>query len=151
MNMRRFELFLAVLALATPSLCLARDIALIADKSNPSSGFSNKEVIKLLKNETARWPDGKKITVYLSDPSSADGRLLLEKTYKITPAELRSFADAQKGSIVILGSDELVLKAVAEHPGALGLVNVYSINSAIKVLRIDGKLPMEAGYLLHAN
>lgn len=149
--MRRLKLFLVAVALLTPSLCLARDIALIADKSNPFSSFSNKEVLKMLKNETARWPDGKRITVYLSDPSSADGKLLLEKTYKMTPAELRSLADAQKGGIVILGSDELVLKAVSEHPGALGVVNVYSINSAIKVLKIDQKLPLEQGYLLHAN
>ena len=149
-NMRRFGLCFVVLVLLTPSVCLARDIALIADKANPASTVSNKELLKLLKNETARWPDGKKIKVYLSDPRSADGRLLLEKIYKMTADELKSFAESQKG-IVILGSDELVLKAVSEHPGALGLVNVYSINSAIKVLKIDGKLPLEQGYLLHAK
>lgn len=149
--MRRFALFLVIATLLAPSLCAARDIALIADKANPFSTLSDKEVIKLLRNETATWPDGKRVTVYLSDPGSADGKLLLEKTYKMTADELKSFAGAQKGGIVILGSDEQVLKAVSAHPGALGIVNVYSINSAIKVLRIDGKLPMEPGYLLHAN
>lgn len=149
--MRRFALFLVIATLFVPSLCLARDIALIADKGNALSSLSNKDVVKLLRNETATWPDGKKVTVYLSDPNSADGKLLLEKTYKMTADELKSFAGTQKGSIVILGSDEQVLKAVGAHPGALGIVNVYSINSAIKVLRIDGKFPMEPGYLLHAN
>lgn len=149
--MRRFALYLTIAALLTPSLCLARDIALIADKENSLSTLSNKDVLKLLKNETVVWPDGKRVTVYLSDPKSADGKLLLEKTYKMTAEELKSFAGAQRGSIVILASDEQVLKAVSGHPGALGVVNVYSINSAVKVLRIDGKLPMESGYLLHAN
>lgn len=149
--MRRFWLSLIAVALLTPSLCLARDIALIADKENPLSTLSNKDALKLLRNETSTWPDGKKVTVYLSDPGSADGKVLLERAYRMTLDELKSFADAQKGSIVILASDEQVLKAVSAHPGALGVVNVYSINSAIKVLRIDGKLPMEPGYLLHAN
>jgi hypothetical protein len=30
-------------------------------------------------------------------------------------------------------------------------VDVYSINSRINVLKIDGKLPLEAGYLLRGN
>jgi ABC-type phosphate transport system substrate-binding protein len=149
--MRRVLLSFVLFALLAPSLCLARDIALVVGKSNPSSAVSNKELVKLLKNENAKWPDGKKVTVYLSNPSSEDGKVLLQKVYRMTPDELKSVAEGQKGSIVILASDEQVLKAVAKDPTAVGAVNVYSINSAIKVLRVDGKLPMEQGYLLHAN
>jgi len=149
--MRRVFLSLTGIVLLLPSWCAARDLALIADKANPSSSISNKEIVKLLRNENARWPDGKKVTVYLSNPNSADGKVLLDKVYGMTAGELKSFADGQKANIVILESDEQVLKAVAGHPGALGAVNVYSINSAIKVLKVDGKLPMEQGYLLHAN
>jgi hypothetical protein len=50
-----------------------------------------------------------------------------------------------------VGSDELVLTLVDTNPGAVGIVNVYSINSRVKVLKVDGKLPMEPGYLLHGN
>ena len=149
--MRGVLLSFAVFVLLAPSLSMARDIALIVDKNNPSSTISNKELLKLLRNENAKWPDGRKVTVYLSNPSSADGKVLLQKIYRMTPEELKSLADSQKGTIVILASDQLVLKAVANDPGAVGAVNVYSINSAIKVLRVDGKLPMEQGYLLHAN
>jgi ABC-type phosphate transport system substrate-binding protein len=150
-NMRAVLLSVVAFVLLAPSLCVARDIALIVDKNNPSSTISNKELLKLLRNENAKWPDGRKVTVYLSNPSSADGKVLLQKIYRMTPDELKSLAESQKGTIVILPSDQLVLKAVANDPGAVGAVNVYSINSAIKVLRVDGKLPMEQGYLLHAN
>lgn len=149
--MRRVGLQVAALILLLPSLSLARDIALIADKANPSSTVNDKELLKILKNEVGKWPDGRKVTIYLSDPTSADGKVVLEKMYKMSANELRSFAEEQKGSIVILPSDEFVLRAVAQHPGALGFVNVYSINSSVKVLKIDGKLPMQQGYLLHAN
>jgi len=40
---------------------------------------------------------------------------------------------------------------VNSNPGAVGIVNVYSINSRVKVLKVDEKLPMEPGYLLHGN
>jgi ABC-type phosphate transport system substrate-binding protein len=149
--MRKFALYCISLVFLTPSLCLARDIAVIADKTNPSAAVSNKELLKLLRTETSKWPDGTRVTVFLSDPTSADGKLLLEKTYGMTPAALKSFAESQKGGIVILGSDDEVLKAVAGQPGAIGVVNVYSINSSVKVLKVDGKLPLEQGYLLHAK
>jgi hypothetical protein len=35
--------------------------------------------------------------------------------------------------------------------GAVGVVDVYSINSSVVVMKIAGKLPMEPGYLLHGN
>jgi len=40
---------------------------------------------------------------------------------------------------------------VASIPGAIGLVDVYSINSSVKVLRVDGKLPFDVGYALKGN
>jgi hypothetical protein len=33
----------------------------------------------------------------------------------------------------------------------VGIVDVYSINSSVKVLRVDGKLPFDAGYPLKGN
>jgi ABC-type phosphate transport system substrate-binding protein len=149
--MRSFSLFCIIFALLTPSLCLARDAAVITHKANPTSTVSKDELLKLLKLEMPRWSDGKKVIVFLSNPASEDGRLFREKTYKMTAAELKAFAATQKGGIVILASDELVVKAVAEYPGSIGVVNVYSISSAVKVLRVDGKLPFEQGYLLHGN
>ena len=149
--MRRFGLYLASVVLLTASLCQARDVAVITDKTNPVSAVTNKDLVKLLRNDTSKWPDGKKVIVFLSDPDSADGKVLLEKTYGMTPAALKVFANGQKGGIVILSSDEEVLKAVAGQPGSLGVVNVYSINSAVKVVKVDGKLPLEQGYLLHGK
>ena len=36
----------------------------------------------------------------------------------------------------------------AEVDGLIEIVDVYSINSAVKVLRVDGKLPFDFGYAL---
>ena len=149
--MRRFALYCISIMLLAPSLCLARDVAVITDKTNPTSTVTNKDLVKLLRTDTAKWPDGKRVIVFLSNPDSDDGKLLLEKTYGMTPAALKTFADGQKGGIVILSSDEEVVKAVAGQPGAIGVVNVYSINSAVKVMKVDGKLPLEQGYLLHGK
>jgi hypothetical protein len=48
-----------------------------------------------------------------------------------------------KGSIIIAGSDDAVLKSVAANRGAIGIVDLFSLTKDIKVLTVDGKLPVE--------
>jgi ABC-type phosphate transport system substrate-binding protein len=54
-------------------------------------------------------------------------------------------------AILIATSDEELVNQVASTPGAVGVVDVYSINSSVAVVKIAGKLPLEPGYLLHGN
>jgi hypothetical protein len=77
--------------------------------------------------------------------------MILQRVFKVKPEEIKSLVDAHKADIRVVASDEVALTLVNTNPGAIGIVNVYSINSRVKVLKIDGKLPMEAGYLLHGN
>lgn len=149
--MRRLWKFFLMAALSVPASCFARDVAVITQKDSASSGINSSDLAKLLKTDSPKWPDGSKIVIILGDPGSAESRSLLEKVFKIAPSDAPNFLDAHKDTIFVLRSDDLVVKAVAGRPGAIGVVNVYSINSAIKVLRVDGKLPLEQGYLLHGN
>jgi hypothetical protein len=50
--------------------------------------------------------------------------------------------------VVIVASEDEMLKSVAAIPGAVGLVDVYSITENVKVIKVDGKLPLEQGYPL---
>ncbi|HLJ27980.1 MAG TPA: hypothetical protein VKY85_14820 [Candidatus Angelobacter sp.] len=138
-------------ALLAPATCLARDVAVITQKDNAFSAINSADLQKLLKTDAPKWPDGSKVVVILGDPGSVESRFLLEKVFKVAPSEMTAFLEGHKDTILVLRSDDLVLKAVAGRPGSIGVVNVYSINSAVKVLRVDGKLPLEQGYLLHGN
>ena len=149
--MKRMKVLCLAVILSTASLCAARDLAVITDKGNITSTVSTADLLKLLKNDMQHWPDGRKVTIFLSNPSSSDAWLLFQKIYNMSAEEARKFADAHKGTIVVMGADELVMKAVAQQPGSIGVVNVYSLNSSVKVMKVDGKLPFEQGYLLHGN
>jgi hypothetical protein len=69
----------------------------------------------------------------------------------MTPEQAQAFVDTHKGSIMVAGSDDAVLKFVAANRGALGIVDLFSITKEVKVLKVDGKLPVEQGYLLMGN
>ena len=150
--MHRVRTFSSVLLLLAAPFCFARDLAIIVNKSNPTSKVTAAELEKLLTAATPNWPDGKKVKIFLTDPLSSENKTILPHAYnKMTPAEIKSLADAHKADIQIVASDDIVLTMVDNNPGAIGIVNVYSINSQVKVLKVDDKLPMEQGYLLHGN
>ncbi len=52
---------------------------------------------------------------------------------------------------MVVDTDEELVNKVASIPGAVGVVDVYAINSSVAVLKIAGKLPLEPAYLLHGN
>jgi ABC-type phosphate transport system substrate-binding protein len=54
-------------------------------------------------------------------------------------------------AILVATSDDELVSKVASDPGAIGIVDVYSINSSVAVVKVAGKLPLEPGYLLHGN
>jgi hypothetical protein len=100
---------------------------------------------------TQKWPDGTAVKVVLRDPSSPEMELLLWRVYKIPPDDLRKFIAGHRDSVVIVDSNEAMLSAVQSIPGAIGLIDVFLINKQVKVIKIDGKLPVEYGYILRGN
>ena len=149
--MYRVRIFFFALVLFAAPLVLARDLAVVVNNSNPTSTVTSAQLEKLLKAVTQNWPDGRRVRVFLTDPGSPETKMILQRAYKISPEEIKRFADAHKPDIQVVDSDEIVLTMVESNPGAIGIVNVYSINSRVKVLKVDDKLPMEQGYLLHGN
>jgi ABC-type phosphate transport system substrate-binding protein len=103
---------------------------------------------KIVRSEVKKWPDGKNIVVVLHKDSEGETETL-ERLIKISPAELKALVAAHKDSIVMADSDADVLKIVQSTPGAVGFVEIHSIDNTVNVVRVDGKLPMESGYLPH--
>src|SRR5579862_1089538 len=139
------------------SLAAARDLAVVSNKSNAVSAISLPELIKVCKGQTNKWPDGKSITFIMRAPSTPEMKLVLDKIYEGPESEVKEIiATANHGrvghpAVMIVDSDEDLVNKVASLPGAIGVVDVYSINSSVAVVKLAGKLPLEPGYLLHGN
>ncbi|HLW86022.1 MAG TPA: hypothetical protein VKR60_12465 [Candidatus Sulfotelmatobacter sp.] len=150
-------MIVSIFLLATVSLAAARDLALISNKANAVSALTLPELVKICKAQTNRWPDGKSVTLIMRAPSAPEAKLLLEKVYELPESGVRELiASANHGrmghpAIMVVDSDEDLVNKVASIPGAVGIVDVYSINSAVAVVKVAGKLPLEPGYLLHGN
>jgi hypothetical protein len=135
----------------------AKDVALISNKgtSVPTMGFA--DVVKVCKGQMGHWPDGKPVTIIMRQPGSAEMKLVEEKIYALSSQDVRELitsanhSRSDRPAIILGGSDEEVIRKVESIPGAVGLVDVYSITGAVSVVKIGGKLPLESGYALHGN
>jgi ABC-type phosphate transport system substrate-binding protein len=128
--------------------CFAHHIAVVVNKDNGLGEVSSAHLAKILRLEVKKWHDGKDVILVLHKNSGGE-MTTLERLNKMSSNELKSFLAAHQGSITTVDSDEDVLKVVETMPGAVGLVDVRSINDQVNVVRVDGKLPMEDGYLPH--
>lgn len=153
----RGVLAFALALLGSASVASAKDIAVVSNKSNTVSSINMPDLVKICKGQTNRWPDGKPLTFITRDPSSSDMKIVLEKVYGMTKEEVAELvAAANHGrtnhpAIVVSTSDEDLVNKVENLPGAVGLVDVYSINGGVTVIKLGGKLPLEPGYPLHGN
>ncbi len=139
------------------SWAAARDLAVVSNKANSLSVITLPDLVKVCKAQTNRWPDGKPVTLIMRAPSAPEMKLFLEKVYELPEAQVKDLiATANHGranhpAIMIVESDEDLVNKVASIPGAVGVVDVYAINSSVSVVKLAGKLPLEPGYLLHGN
>lgn len=123
-------------------------MAVVVNKENGTDNVTAVHLAKIFRSDVKKWPDGKNIVVVLHTNSGGETETL-ERLIKASAAEWKAIIAAHKDSIVIEDSDADVLKRVQSLPGAIGVVDVRSVDSSIKVVRVDGKLPMESGYLPH--
>jgi ABC-type phosphate transport system substrate-binding protein len=138
-------IFVAAFFLATP--CFAHHIAVVVDKDNKTGNITSAHLVKILKGEVKKWPDGKNVVLVLHE--TPDEITTLVRLTKMTNAEVKAMIEERKDSIVRKPSDADVIQAVASTPGAIGLVEEHSISGRVTVVKVDGKLPMESGYLPH--
>jgi len=147
MNGKAQRLFTIIaLAVCLGASCQARNLAVIVEKNNSVGSLSSADLLKVFKFDRAKWPDGKNIVLVLRDPSTPETQTAINSIYHMQPTEFRSLLASHNKSVIIVTSEDEMLKAVASIPGAVGLVDVYSITDHVRVVRVDGKLPLEQGY-----
>jgi len=112
------------------------------------------ELSKLCKGTQKAWADGRSFTLVMKDPESPDMHLAVQKLFGVSGSEAKSAIaklNETRAVVRVVESDEDLLRTVGATPGAIGILDVYAINSSVKVLRVDGKLPFDMGYALKGN
>ena len=143
--MKRLFLSFALL-LATP--CFAHHMAVVVSKTNTVDNMTSAQLGKIFRAEIRKWPDGKGVVLVIHRASPGEA-ITLEHLNKMTATQFQAWAAEHRDSVKFVDSDEDVLTVIETTPGAVGLVDVRSLTDRVKLVRVDGKVPMEDGYLPH--
>ena len=150
----RASAFLGLVSLAAGTFAGIKNMAVVVSAGSKLNDVSLAELAKLSKGVQKTWPDGKNFTLVMKDPESPEMRMAAQKLFGATPGEVKALIaklNEPRLAVKIVENDEDLLRTVEATPGAVGIIDVYSINSAVKVLRVDGKLPFDLGYALKGN
>jgi len=131
-----------------------KNMAVIASAGSKLQDVPLAELAKLCKGAQKTWADGRNFTLVMKDPESPEMHVAVQKLFGVAAGEVKSAIaklNETRTVVRVVESDEDLLRTVEATPGAVGVLDVYAINSAVKVLRVDGKLPFDVGYALKGN
>jgi len=131
-----------------------KNMAVIASAGSKLQDVPLTELAKLCKGTQKTWADGRNFTLIMKDPESPDMRIAVQRLFGVPAGEVKSAIaklNETRTVVRVVETDEDLLRTVEATPGAVGILDVYAINSAVKVLRVDGKLPFDVGYALKGN
>lgn len=148
--MYRYRNLLILLVISCFSLpSFAHHLAVVAAKDNGADSLTTHELVKILKSEMRNWPDGSNVVVVFSKTSPLTLQMM-QRVCNLSETEVKSLIESHPRSFIQVDSDAAVLTIVQGRPGALGIMDVHAImGNQVRVLKIDGRLPMEKGYLPH--
>lgn len=140
--------------LAAGALAGIKNMAVVVSAGSKLADVSLTDLTKLCKGAQKTWPDGKNFMLVMKNPESPEMHVAAQKLFGAAPGETKTIIaklNESRPIVKIVDNDEDLLRTVEATPGAVGIIDVYSINSSVKVLRIDGKLPFDLGYPLKGN
>jgi hypothetical protein len=138
----------------SPGVAAIKNMAVVIAAGSKLSDVPLADLARLCKGVQKAWPDGKNFTLVIKNPESPEMRVAVQKLFGDPSGDFKTAIaklNESRLTVKIVGSDEDLLHIVESTPGAVGILDVYSINSSVKVLRVDGKLPFDAGYALKGN
>ena len=134
---------------------VAQPLAIIVHKSNPVENLTKDELRRILLFERRQWRHGPRYSVALLPAGSRERTAALralcefnEQDYERHLLQLAYTGNSHAQPKELANSVNL-RKFVFNVPGAIGCVRAADVDDTVKVIRIDGQAPGEAGYLLN--
>jgi ABC-type phosphate transport system substrate-binding protein len=158
--MRTKTLLVSLLICLTSLVCIqvaaaqAGAVAVVVNDRNPVTKMSRAELRRIFAGEKRAWSAGLPIKILVRAPGTQE-RVALLKLLGMTEGEYRQYWTLQvfRGEAQTepstLPSNGMQKEALIIYPGAVALVSFQDVKAGMKVLRVDGLMPGEAGYPLN--
>jgi ABC-type phosphate transport system substrate-binding protein len=128
------------------------DLAIIVGKNCSLNNVTSEELAKIFRAEKSKGPDGVRFILTTRETGSMERGTALAQIYKMEEGEYsKYFLQATFTGLVqsaprAMNGSGTAKQFVAVTPGAIGYLRASDADDSVKVLKVDGKTPGEAGY-----
>ncbi len=129
-------------------------VAIVVHPDAAVSELSLDQLRRIFMADQQFWPDGSRVTLLVRAPVAYERDVVLNIIYRMSEDEFRKYwvgkmfrAEVPAGPKIVYSS-EMASELVTAIPGAIAFVPAGDVAPGAKVLRIDGRLPGDAGYPL---
>lgn len=136
-----------------PAFAQNADIAVVVSSQNAIDNLSASDVRRIFTGEKRSWAGNIPIKLLVRAPGAREREVLL-KMLNMSESEFKQYwtgrvfrGDAQAEPIAVF-SNGMQKEAIALYPGAIALMNIQDVKPGMKIVRVDGHKPGEAGYPL---
>jgi len=130
------------------------DIAVIAHPDVPVDNLTVADLRRILLGDREFWTSGLRVTLFIRAPIARERDAAVKDVCQMTEAQFRQHwiakvfrADTATGPKIVYSS-QMALEQVSRTPGAMAFVEAPLAGKGVKVLKIEGKAPGQAGYKL---
>ena len=130
------------------------DIAVVVNADVPIDNLSLADLRHILLGDREFWPSGARVTLLIRAPIARERDAAVKDVCQMTEAQFRQHwigkvfrADAASGPKIVYTA-EMAMDQASRLAGAITFVQAPVTTKGLKVVKIDGKAPGQAGYKL---
>lgn len=130
------------------------DVAIVVHADTPVTNLTLAEVRKIFRGDKQYWTTNLPVVLLVRAPVARERDVVLKQIYQMTEAQFRQYWVAKifraesVSAPKLVYSPDMANQLAATLPGAISFVDAKHVGNGVKVVRVDGKLPGEAGYPL---
>lgn len=130
------------------------DIAVVVNEKNSVSAVTMSELRRILLGERKFWKGNSPVQLVLRDPGTPERDKVIGLSLKMNDLEFAKywrtlvFRGEASAEPLAVPSNGMASEYVVDTPGAITFVVGRNLRPDLKVLKVDGKYPGEAGYPL---
>jgi len=130
------------------------DVAVVVQPDTPVSNLSLAEVRKIFLGDRQYWTANTPVVLLIRAPVARERNVVLRIIYQMSESQFKQYwiakifrAESVSAPKVVYSND-MASDLVAALPGAIAFIDSRDVRPGTKVVRVDGRLPGEAGYPL---
>ncbi len=156
----RYLFFLAALLVscgmpaALADDAVSTPIAIVVHQDTDVDNLSLQDLRNIFLANQQFWPDRTRIILLVRAPKSEERDFVLNRIYQMDEAQFRQYwiakmfrAEVPRGPKIVFSND-MAIDLVVAIPGSISFIAADQVSDAVRIVRVDGKLPSDDGYPL---